>query len=168
MLDINTPRGQRTLADERLAVTIFESHHPACRYIHTPKAEAGDVDGIVIHLDEGTIRCVTETKCRYDMTLEKFHVDYNDEWLVTFDKIIKGMKIAEALRVPFYGFLFIVPDQALLMKRLWSPANGLEFSRLVVCKTRTQATVNGGEAMRDNAFLDMTGTLPLYLKGGGG
>ena len=44
MLDINTPRGQRTLGDERDAIAIYESHYPQCRYFHTPKQEAGDID----------------------------------------------------------------------------------------------------------------------------
>ena len=162
-LDINTPRGQRTLADERAAVAIFESHYPQCRYFHTPKADAGDVDGIVCNLIEGRLVCVTETKCRYDMTLEHFAEAYNREWLVTFDKIIKGVKVAEALRIPFYGFLYIVQNKALLHRRLWSPVAGFEFASLMVRKTKTQATCNGGSATRDNAFIDMTGTVPLYL-----
>jgi hypothetical protein len=163
-LDINTPRGQKTLADEREAVAIFESHHPGCRYFDTTKQEAGDIDGVVCHLEKHSVSCVVETKCRYDVTLEQFCIDYSEEWLVTFDKIIKGMKIAEAMRVPLYGFLYIVQNRALLMRRLWSPANGLEFSRMMVRKTQTQATINGGQAVRDNAFLDMSGTTPLYLK----
>jgi hypothetical protein len=162
-LDINTPRGQQTLIDETKAVAIFESHHPRCLYANTPKKEAGDVDAVVVHLDEGDVKCVVETKCRYDVTLAQFHDEYSGKWLVTFDKILKGMKLAEALRVPLYGFLYIVKDKALLMRRLWSPAKGLE-AHMEIRKTKTQATVNGGEAVRDNAFLDMTGTVPLYLK----
>jgi hypothetical protein len=162
ILDVNSPRGQQTLADERDAIAIFESHHPQCRYCHTPKRDASDIDGVVVNLDDYSIRCVAETKCRYDVTLDQFRTVYADEWLVTFDKIIKGMKIAEAMRVPLYGFLYIVSDKVLLMKRLWSPLKGLEFDRRVVRKTRTQATCNGSQALRDNAFLDMTGIAALY------
>ena len=111
---------------------------------------------------------MAETKrLRYDMTLDQFAEAYREEWLVTFDKIIKGIKVAEALRVPFYGFLYIVQNRALLLRRLWSPRVGLEFARLVVRKTKTQATCNGRRScVRDNAFIDMTGTVPLFLKEG--
>lgn len=163
-LDINTPRGQQTLADEREAAAIYESNYPQCRYINTPKKEAGDVDGLIIGRVDPVLVCVTETKCRYDMTLDHFANVYNREWLVTFDKIIKGIRIGEALCVPFWGFLYIVPSKALLIRRIWSPQHGLEFMRLVVRKTKTQATCNGGEAVRDNAFLEMTGVEPLFLK----
>jgi hypothetical protein len=162
-LDINTPRGQQTLADELDAVAIFESNYPECRYFHTPKQTRADVDGIVIHLETKNIRCVAETKCRYDMTLEKLAEAYNDEWLLTFDKIIRGIKLAEALCVPFYGLLYVVQDKALLAPRLWSPRAGLELG-LTIRKTKTQATCNGGEAVRDNAFINMTGIVPLYLR----
>lgn len=163
-LDINTPRGQQTLADERDAVAIYESHYPHCQYIHTPKATAADVDGLIVRYDDASLRCVAETKCRYDMTLEKFAAIYNGEWLVSFDKIAKGIRVGEALCVPFYGLLYIVPSKALLLRRIWSPENGLDFMRLVVRKTKTQATCNGGEAVRDNAFLEMLGVEPLFLK----
>jgi hypothetical protein len=161
MLDINTPRGQQTLKDEDDAVSIFEFFHPAYRYIHTPKREPGDVDGLIIK--SSGLTGVVETKCRYDVTLAQFVERYSEEWLVTFDKIIKGMKIAEALRVPFYGFLYIVQSKALLTKRLWTPDGGLDFTRMIVRKTKTQATVNGGTALRDNAFIDMRGVEPLFL-----
>jgi hypothetical protein len=163
MLDVNTPRGQQTLKDEDCAVAIFEQHHRQFIYVHTPKKEPGDIDGLIIAPGDATLVCVVETKCRYDVTLEQFIERYAETWLVTFDKIIKGMKIAEALRVPFYGFLYIVQDRALLIKRLWTPEGGLDMARLVVRKTTTQATVNGGTATRDNAFVDMQGIEPLYL-----
>jgi hypothetical protein len=165
-LDIGTPRGQQTLADELDAVAIYESHYPQCRYIHTPKKEPADIDGLIVGRLDASLVCITETKCRYDTTLERFADVYNAEWLVTFTKIINGIRVGEALCVPFYGFLYIVPDRALLMRRIWSPQNGLEFARLVVRKTKTQATCNGGEAVRDNAFLEMTGVEPLFLKEG--
>jgi hypothetical protein len=165
-LDVNTQRGQQTLMDERAAVAIFHSNYPKTRYCDTPKHDVGDIDGVIINTDDWRVRGVAETKCRYDVTLAEFHVNYGDEWLVTFDKIIKGMKIAEAMRVPFFGFLYVVQSKALLIKKLWSPEKGLEFEFVTVRKTRTQASVNGGSALRDNAFLNMSSVEPLYLREG--
>ena len=153
-LDVNTQRGQQTLMDERAAVAIFHSNYPKTRYCDTPKHDIGDIDGVIINTDDWRVRGVAETKCRYDVTLAEFHVNYGDEWLVTFDKIIKGMKVAEAMRVPFFGFLYVVQSK------------GLEFEFVTVRKTRTQASVNGGSALRDNAFLNMSSVEPLYLREG--
>jgi hypothetical protein len=161
-LDINTPRGQLTLADEMAAVAIFHRHYPELRYIHTPKNDMSDIDGMVINHAEDALVCIAETKCRYDMTIEKFEVAYGRKWLVTFDKFVKGYKLADSCRVPFYGFLYIVPSKALLIKPLWTPQNKLEVD-LKVQKTETQATVNGGRALRDNAYIDMAGVEPLFM-----
>jgi hypothetical protein len=163
MLDINTPRGQVTLLDEIAAVKIFESNHPGRRYFNTPKDDRSDVDGLIFRIDTSVLTSVVETKCRYDMTLEKFAEVYGRKWLVTFDKILRGIKVAEALRVPFGGFLYIVPSRALLTQCIWKPDTGFDVD-LEVRKTTTQATVNGGMATRDNAFLDLLGVEPLYLR----
>lgn len=162
MLDVNTPRGQQTLEDELAAVAIFERHYPHYQYIHTPKAEAGDIDGLIICPAESLLACVAETKCRYDMTLEKFEMSYGNKWLLTFEKFVKGYKLADACRVPYYGFLYIVPSRCLLIRRLWTPSGGLDVE-FDVRKTRTQATCNGGEALRDNAYIDMRGVDPLFM-----
>lgn len=164
-LDINTPRGQATLLDEIAAAKIFESHRPGRRYINTPKDNRSDIDGLIVSRDTAMLTSVVETKCRYDMTLEKFAEVYRREWLVTFDKIIRGIKVAEALRVPFGGFLYIVQSRALLTKCIWKPDTGFDVD-LVVRKTKTQATINGGVVMRDNAFLNLLGVEPLFLREG--
>jgi len=163
-LDINTPRGQLTLADEQAAVAIFESHYPQFQYVHTPKKKPSDIDGLIVNVSDATLVCVAETKCRYDMTLEKFGDAYGSKWLLTFEKFVKGYKLADSCRVPFYGFLYLVPSRCLLIKKLWSPQTGLDVE-FDVRKTQTQATINGGDALRDNAYIDMAGVEPLFMTG---
>jgi hypothetical protein len=41
----------------------------------------------------------------------KFH----NEWLVTWEKLESGLKMAEQLCVPLYGFLYLVDDDVLLI-----------------------------------------------------
>ncbi len=35
---------------------------------------------------------------------------WNNEWLITFDKIEAGRYVANSLGVPFIGFLYLIPD----------------------------------------------------------
>jgi hypothetical protein len=94
-------------------------------------------------------------KCR-DMCLEKFRRDYKSEWLLTFQKIVEGVECAKMLMVPFIGLLWLTQDRTLLSQRIWCPQHGFSIA-FRVNKTQSQATINGGKAVRDNAFIDMEG-----------
>jgi hypothetical protein len=149
-LDINTPKGQLSLIDEEYAIGLFENNNFGWTYLKTPKDSPCVVDGMLAF--QSCVRAVVETKCR-DMTLEQLQ-KFNMEWLVTAEKIMKGIRIAEDLYVPFYGFLYLIPDKTLLVKEIWNPKKGLmvEFS---VIRTTTQATINGGSIERANAYIKM-------------
>lgn len=157
-MDIHTPRGQQTLADEQTAIGIFERHYPLLRYIQTPKERPAVIDGIII---QGKfIYSVVETKCRYNISYNSFVDTWDSKWLVTFDKIEGGRRLADAHCVPLHGFLFLVKSELLLTKKLYTPGEGW-LTSFGVTKTETQATCNGGAALRDNAFIDMAGALQL-------
>lgn len=151
-LDIATPRGQQTLAHEQRAVEIFLRHHPEYTYAETPKNRPGAVDAILI--EGASVKAVVEQKSR-DMTLDTLQ-SWGYEWLVTAEKIRLASKIAQSLCVPFLGFLYLIPEDALLVKRITnadgSPASGIRLE-----SRSTQATVNGGVAYRENAMIDMSG-----------
>jgi len=150
-LDINTPRGQRTVADERRCVEIVERSFPDWRYVHTIKAREAVVDGFLENA--GEVKAVVAQTSRYNLTLEKFQTAFNNQWLLSLHKLLQGKDLAAALCVPFYGFLYLVEDDAVLSQRLWD--EGGWRVRFTVDKTETQATVNGGKALRDNAYIDM-------------
>jgi hypothetical protein len=152
-LDINTPRGQVTLQDERKAKVLFERAHPEFKYIDTPKDEISAVDGMVEK--HGELFGVVETKCRYDLTEKFFRERWNGLWLITHDKLKKGRMVSELLRVPLWGFLFIVDDNTLLTQKMFCPKSKLWIAPFHIERTQTQATVNGGSANRVNAFIDM-------------
>jgi hypothetical protein len=151
-LDVNTVRGQKTLVDERRCVQIIESHHPGWEFVLTPKERESAIDGILVQ--NAVTRAIVEQKSRYDVGFEQFIDRYRFQWLVTFEKIIKAKAIAEAFRIPLVGALYIVRDDVVLIQLLWSPGEGW-CAELCIRKTETQATVNGGRALRDNAFIDM-------------
>lgn len=157
-MDILTPAGQKTLADEQIAAAIYHYHCPKYRYLQTPKNMPAVVDGLII---SDQIHAVVETKCRYDMDISKFHTAYRSEWLVTYEKITTAGKLGEQLGVPLVGFLYIVESNCLLIQQITN-----EFGEFVcgirVQDTETQKTVNGGKIVRTNCFIDMKGARALY------
>jgi hypothetical protein len=157
-MDILTPAGQKTLADEQKAAAIYHKNCPNYRYIQTPKNMPALVDGVLI---SDKILAVVETKCRYDMDLDYFNSAYKSEWLVTYEKISAAGKIGRDLGVPLVGFLYIVQSNCLLIQQITD-----EFGEMIcthyVKETETQKTVNGGKIVRPNCFISMKGARVLY------
>ena len=153
-LDILTPRGQQTLKDEDTAVGIWELANPGYRYCRTPKDSASAVDGVIIDR-KGLIHGVVETKCRYDLSEEMFRDTFKGEWLVTMDKLTRGADAARMLCVPYYGFLYLVDSRTLLTRKI-ADSTGQFCVRLRCDNTQTRKTVNGGEIVRANAYIDMS------------
>ena len=152
-LDISTPRGQLSVVHEKSAVEIFNRNFPEYVYLETPKDLPADIDAILTL--KGEMRQVVETKCRYDCDLGKFMGQYKGQWLVTHDKIVRAMAVAKSLQIGLMGFLYIVPSQTLLVQELVNK-EGHFLTPLTIETTQTQATINGGKAVRSNAFIDMT------------
>lgn len=139
------------MTQERRAASLFESA-TGCRYISTPKDEPALVDAVLMKGDQ--LVAVVETKCR-DIDRKTFEGPFDNEWLITFEKVVRSRDIANALGVPLVGFLYLVKDDVLLVKRLSNPDGSVVPFRVET--TETQATVNGGTATRGNAFIRMNG-----------
>lgn len=154
-LDINTPKGQETLLQERRAAELYTRKYPGLHYIDTKKAREAAVDAMLVDKHSNEIVACVETKCR-EFSMKTFLRQFDCRWLVTFDKIRKGMDVAEALCVPLVGILYLVPDDIVVWKTIYDPDRGL-LTPLKVERTETQRTVNGGSIIRANAFLDMDG-----------
>jgi hypothetical protein len=153
-LDINTPRGQATLEAEMRAAAIYEASHRAL-YVHTPKKRPAAVDAILLKGKDRLVIGVVETKCRFPptMTLAMLQGEYRMKWMVTAAKIEKLIMVAQAFQVDAFGMLYITHDDVLLVKQIYSPDHGVTsyVSRI----SGSQATVNGGSAVRLNAYIDM-------------
>jgi hypothetical protein len=159
-LNVLTPRGQVSLEQERRVIEIWHSHHPTLVYNETPKTQPAAVDAILVR--DGVCRAVVETKCR-EMDWNAFKNTHDEQWLVTFRKILGARDIAEKLCIPLIGFLYLAPDDLLLCARLWDPEAGW-MRQFSVQKTETQKNINGGKAIRDNAFINMRGCEQLRMK----
>lgn len=127
------------------------------KYVQTPKNKPAIVDALLIDTE---VKAVVETKCR-QATLETFRESFQSEWLVTWSKIQEGIKIAEGLNVPFVGFLYLVKSKDLLIQRIFE--NGKMIPTVRLCTTETQATINGGTALRTNAYIDMSNAIHHQL-----
>lgn len=151
-LDINTEKGQVTLKQEERAVEIFEARNPqGYTFVGTKKNRPVVVDGFLVK--DGVIEGVVETKCR-TMTYRELIQDFDGLWLVTFEKIEDSRRLASALSVPLYGFLYLVPNDRLLVQQI-STEDGLYLPSIRIEATKTQKTVNGGQIVRNNAYIDM-------------
>lgn len=164
-LDINTPRGQQTLTDEQKAVAIFNAKHPDFMYVHTDKRTMAKADALLVK--DGALAGLVLTSCRYRCTVQTFELNWNYEWLVTWRKIALGAWLAKHLQTPLYGFLYVVDSDVLLIQPLYSPTRP-EPDRwrtpIRTDMTETQATVNGGLALRRNAFIKIDKATQLRMQ----
>lgn len=151
-MDILTPKGQETLAQEREAISLFLQSFPGFEFFETPKHTPADIDGVIIR--DGVMVSGVEAKCR-NMTVGDLVNKYNYQWLVTADKLDRGVSVCERLGIDFRGFLYLVPDKMLFIVPIFSYKDGW-LAEVDYDITETQATVNGGVARRLNAYVDVS------------
>jgi hypothetical protein len=157
-LNINTPLGQESLAHEQELCAAI-ARETKYRVVQTPKWEAAAVDGF---LCTGSEVCgLIENKCR-NLTLAQLR-QWGNEWLITHDKLVRGAALAKALKVPFFGVLYLVPDGIALSIRLTDKEGNL-LPNIRLERTETQATINGGRKVRTNAYVNMQGAKHIQVR----
>ena len=162
-MDILTEKGQVSLNDEQTLAKWLEKNF-SLKYIQTPKDTPALVDAIVTNKSSTELLGVAETKCRYDIaSLEQFQANYKNEWLVTWSKVNNAINIATSMGVPCVGFLYLVKPRVLLTQKL-SDNTGRLAVDVRLSTTSTQATINGGIALRTNAFINMAGAKIYTMK----
>lgn len=152
-MDILTPKGQETREQEKEALTLFRETFRDFEFFETPKHLPADIDGLIVK--DGTLISGVEVKCR-NMTIGNLRDDYSNRWLITADKIDRGVAVCKGLGIDFRGFLYLVPDNMLLIVPIWSYEKGY-VADIEYENSKTQATVNGGTAFRLNAYVDVSG-----------
>lgn len=153
MLDVNSPKGQQSLEHELRAVQLWNSHYTDFTYVHTPKDGSALVDAVIVDNDTNVV-AVVEQKSR-NMSFEQLQ-NWDMEWLITYDKIEAGRYVGHALGVPYIGFLYLIPDDLLITQRI-SDKDGNWTCTFRTDKTETQETINGGQIVRLNAYIDVSG-----------
>ena len=115
--------------------------------IETDKNTDAKCDGIVEK--DNRLRAIYESKCR-DMNY--MQLCKWGSWLVTNQKILDCQIMSKMLRVPFIGFLYLIPDEMIFYWKITNKIGDFNFE-YEVRKTETQKTVNGGKIIRENAYL---------------
>ena len=111
-MDVLTPKGRETLKQEKEAIRLFMESFRGFEFIETPKDKPADIDGFIVK--ENTVLSGVEVKCRY-MTSDVLVNKYKNQWLITSDKLDRGVRVCESLGIDFRGFLYLVPDKMLLI-----------------------------------------------------
>ena len=150
-MDILTKRGKSSLQYEREAIEKFSLIHPEYRFIETPKERPAAADGVF--MKHGVLHSVVEVKVR-DVTRKKLRFAFRDNWLVTMEKVEKGRTLSALLGIPFVGMLYLLPEKRLLTLMITDDKGEWAFD-FETSETTTQRCINGGEAVRLNAFLPL-------------
>lgn len=154
-LDCLTPKGRQAIADARRGLDMIGR-----QYLETSQRGASRIDGFFLNDSRTIVTGVYEAKAR-DITLSVLKVEYKNEWLVTWDKIQCAIDVARSLSVPFYGVIYLTRDGICLRLRITNSA-GDEIVPIRTDFTQTAKTVNGGQIVRENAFIDISSAEIYY------
>lgn len=154
-LAVMTTPGQKACRDMSDAAQLWQRHNRGLSIALLPENKPSDIDGFIVDA-AGRVVAGVEGKVRYNVSLDSFASAFGNEWLVTADKLVRACGVARSLRIPVVGFLYLADCKTLLTLPLVN-ADGMIHAELTCRRTATAATINGGEANRMNAFIDMTG-----------
>lgn len=149
-MDILTPAGQKTIPQERQLIKSFEAKWPSFRCIPSASDLPSALDGFVER--DGIINAVYESKCR--KVDSKQLAIWNNQWLVTYNKIKIGAEIAAHFNVPLIGLLFLLNEPIGLCIKI-TDEFGQFLPHILIKPTTTQSSINGGSVVRSNAFICM-------------
>lgn len=95
---------------------------------------------------DNKLLAVGEIKCRDKAGSQKLTIEYvkQNDYLITKDKLVKGISIGELFGVPFFVIVNLINEKKIL---IW---NVNKYKSKI---TKTKSTCNGGVSYRDNAFL---------------
>lgn len=153
-MDCTTQRGQLFMDGQYETQRILESL--GYTILATP-ALGDQVDCIMGRLIDGvnTVVGIAEIKTRERAGSVKLTKDYlarNGGYLITNQKIEYGRKMSYLFSVPFYVIVRLVHEDVVLYWKMTDTSGNLAFEYTVKQST-TQASCNGGQANRENAYL---------------
>lgn len=146
-LDCNTKLGREWIQKQHRVMELFAASFD-WKVIGTNDTRDGDIDALFFN-DDDTLTIVAEVKCR-NMSLGELR--NFGSYLITFEKLNKGRNVAMAFRVPF--ILIVGLTDAVIFWQV-SDDEGNWTAEFSIKQTRTQATCNGGETVRANAYLSL-------------
>lgn len=147
-LDCNTTKGKIYISHQMECIDRLSKAWGVSLFA-TQEDKAADVDSIAIK--NNRISAVMDIKSR-EMDLDQ--LKRFGSYLVTFDKLLKIRNVATALTVPGLLVVYLVKDKKVVYWTI-SDRDGHMLPRMESRVSATQATCNGGEANRYNAYLSL-------------
>ena len=128
---------------------LFRSESKKIHFATTNDKSDADVDAVMW---KGDIVAVAEVKAR-NMTIAQL-LKFGS-YLVTFSKLQKLRNVSMSLRCRGILLVFLIPESKIVWWNICN-SNGDWLCDTKVERTQTQATCNGGIAIRDNAYLPVS------------
>lgn len=120
MLVMATAHGDRLSAQERGVAPLLREV-TGQQVVYTPSKSRAVCDGLIVEKNELT--AIFELKCR-NMTVEKLR-SFNNEWMLSVSKVQRCANLSKKLCCPFYGALYLVPDETLYWIQITDSAGEL-------------------------------------------
>lgn len=154
MLNVKTPKGKKAEEDTREYLKLL-SEKLNIDLVFYPIDSSSFVDGFVLVDDK--LVSVFESKLRnayYSENKIWFDGVGYDKYLITATKIDDGVRIAKANNLNYHLFVILSESNHVLSFRVYDCRDGVVIENTRK-QTRTKFGVNGGEANRVNAFIDI-------------
>ena len=163
-LDINTPKGQKTLKRELECMRILIERNPDYIYVQTPKKEGCLYDGLLVDKHDHEMKFIVEQKTR-QIPEEQWEY-YGQQWLITAQKLMDCQTVCKWLSTPLMGVLYMPPQGLILCEKLID-AEGKMCVDYVDEKTYTQENCNAAnkpKVLRLNRFINMKNAKKITCK----
>lgn len=152
-LACDTPRGKVATDDQKIAIEAVVRHLADERISAVHTVEPAKVDCFFVTPDDDVF-AVAEVKTRYHLTIEKLKGEFSNTWLISSDKLKAMQTVCMLVNVIGYGILYLKDSNLILMLQIYDE-RGCPAIHWGEHETETQATINGGTALRWNAYIPM-------------
>lgn len=149
-MDQHTEKGVRANEQSDLALQIL-NRLTGSYFYQTPNGKPSKLDGCIV--SKGKLAGFFEIKSR-DVSYDLFSGRYENEILLTYDKLWHAFSITKTLCLSFSVIYHLVPSKMILCKTVID-AEGMLLSPVRIIRSKTPSSVNGGEVFRNNAFIKM-------------
>lgn len=152
-LDCNTSNGRRFIAYQHECLAAFcKSKKVSC--ITTNDTLSADIDAIFYR---DSVLAVGECKTR-QLTLKQ--LKQFGSYLISYSKIEKLVSVSKSLQCSGLLIVYLIPDATIVWCKVCDTQGKIlvDLSRKT---TTTQATCNGGTAVRENAYIPVSDMLVI-------
>lgn len=161
MLDVNTRKGR--LAEQMIRqklMTIQDKH----TFAWFPNSNYFPIDGFLIK--ENSVIAIFEGKFRQAALQDGKLLYLNrlyDDYLITAQKIDDGVAMAKKMCIDYYLLIALSDSPEILSFKIYDYQTNTIITHIRK-NTRTQKTVNGGSAIRENAYIKISEAKVIHTK----